>query len=347
MKVIDMHCDTISALYLEEKLYSASKKNQIPTLRKNHLHIDLEKMVHGKYLAQNFGLFVNLSGKENPLEKCLKLVDLFYEEVERNKDLIAPALNVADIKENEKLGKISGILTIEEGGVTRGNLSHLRNFYRLGVRMLTLTWNYENEIGYPSINSKEIKAGQEEEVADVQTSNQVGLKKFGIEFIREMERLGMIIDVSHLSDNGVKDVLKYSKKPFVASHSNSRAICNHKRNLTDDLIRQMASKGCVIGINYYPPFLEEQDFQMTSQEEATKGTINSIISHIKHIINVAGTNCVGLGSDFDGIPGHGDLQDASYLPKLAQGLEDSGLSYKTIEKIFYKNVFNLYKEVLI
>lgn len=121
MKVIDMHCDTISALYLEEKLYSASKKNQIPTLRKNHLHIDLEKMVHGKYLVQNFGLFVNLSGKENPLEKCLKLVDLFYEEVERNKDLIAPALNAADIKENEKLGKISGILTIEEGGVTRGS----------------------------------------------------------------------------------------------------------------------------------------------------------------------------------------------------------------------------------
>lgn len=317
MKVIDMHCDTISALYHEKKLYLESKNNQIPTLRKNHLHIDLEKMTQGKYLAQNFALFVNLGEEENPLEKCLKLVDLFYEQVERNKDLIAPALNVADIKENEKLGKISGILTIEEGGVTRGDLCQLRNFYRLGVRMLTLTWNYENEIAYPS---------------------KAGLKKFGIEFIREMERLGMIIDVSHLSDNGVKDVLKYSKKPFVASHSNSRAICKHKRNLTDDLIRQMASKGCVIGINFYPPFLEEK---------ATKGTINSIISHIKHIIDVGGANCVGLGSDFDGILGHGELEDASYLPKLAQRLEDNGLSYKTIEKIFYKNVLNLYEEVLI
>lgn len=317
MKVIDMHCDTISALYHEKRINLESKSVKFPTLRKNHLHIDLEKMVKGKYLAQNFALFINLRKEENSLEKCLKLVDLFYEEIEKNKDLIGLALNVADIKENEKLGKISGILTIEEGGVTRGDLCQLRNLYRLGVRMLTLTWNYENEIGYPSQN---------------------GLKKFGFEFIREMESLGMIIDVSHLSDNGVKDVLKYSKKPFVASHSNSRAICNHKRNLTDDLIRQMASKGCVIGINYYPPFLEE---------EASKGTIDSIISHIKHIINIAGTDCLGLGSDFDGFSDHGELQDASYLVKLAERLEDSGLSHKTIEKIFYKNVLNLYEEVLI
>lgn len=303
-------------------------------------------MEQGDYLAQNFGLFVNLRGKEDPLEHCLKLVDLFYEEVKKNNDKIALALNVADIKENEKADKISGLLTIEEGGVTKGSLSHLRNFYRLGVRMLTLTWNYENEIGHPSINLNVAKGEQGEEKTSVKTLNQIGLKEFGIEFIREMEELGMIIDVSHLSDSGIEDVLRHTKKPFVASHSNSRVLCNHQRNLTDGLIKQMANRDCVIGINYYPPFLEKQASQETSKEEASKGSINSIISHIKHIINVGGSNCIGLGSDFDGIPGHEELKDASYLPKLAQALEDCGLSNKTIEKIFYKNILNLYNEVL-
>lgn len=326
-----MHCDTISALYNKKKVSLETRGNDLPTIRQNNLHIDLNKMKQGDYLAQNFGLFVNLRKEEDPLEHCLKLVDLFYEEIKKNNDKISFALNVSDIKENEKAGKISGLLTIEEGGVTKGSLSHLRNFYRLGVRMLTLTWNYENEIGHPSIKP----------------NNQTGLKEFGIEFIREMESLGMIIDVSHLSDSGVKDVLKYSKKPFVASHSNSKALCNHQRNLTDDLIRQMANKGCVIGINYYPPFLEEQANVISRQEELAKGSIKSIISHIKHFINIGGSNCIGLGSDFDGIPGHGELKNASYLPKLAQALEDHGISNKTIEKIFYKNVLNLYNEVLV
>lgn len=332
MKVIDMHCDTISALYSSRR--SGSKGGA--SLDSNHLHIDINKMKRGNYLAQNFALFINLKADEDPLESCLKMVDLYYQEIRKNKDEIMPALRAEDIIKNEEEGKMSSLLTIEEGGVAKGNLANLRNFYRLGVRMLTLTWNYENEIAYPSSywNKSSIKAP---------LPSREGLKNFGIDFISEMNRLGMIIDVSHLSDDGIEDVLKHSKQPFVASHSNGRRLCNHPRNLPDKLIKEMSNMGCVIGINFYPAFLEDH----LSDDGRNSGTISSIVSHINHIINVAGSDCIGLGSDFDGMSGHGQLKDASDLPKLAQALEEGKVPHKTIEKIFYKNVFNLYKEVLI
>ena len=326
MKVADMHCDTISAL-------------NDSGLRSNHLHIDLNKMKKGDYLVQNFALFINLKGDRDPLEHCLRLVDLYYQELERNKDLISPALDANDIIANEKQGKISGVLTIEEGGVAKGSLENLRKFYRLGVRMLTLTWNYENELGYPANNIDK---------SSRLIPSRRGLKECGINFIREMEDLGMIIDVSHLSDEGVEDVLTHTKTPFVASHSNARAICNHPRNLPDNLIKEMAERGCVIGINFYPEFLEDND--LVNKDDAlnrvNKGTITGVVDHINHIINIAGEDCIGLGSDFDGMSGHDKLKDASYLPKLAQVLEDRGIAQNVIEKIFYKNVLNLYKEVL-
>jgi len=352
-----MHCDTISELYnsINTNINTNTNTNT-HSLRSNHFHIDLNKMKAGNYLVQNFGLYVNLNGDDDPLERCLKLIDLYYNEIEKNKDIIAPALTGDDILTNESQGKMSSLLTIEEGGVTKASLSNLRNFYRLGVRMLTLTWNYENEIGHPAkklditnpIRLKELhryeKLYSQEKSNKEKSSNETneqGLKEYGIYLIEEMESLGMIIDVSHLSDSGIRDVYKYTKKPFVASHSNSRTICNHPRNLPDDLIKKMADRGCVIGINFYPPFLEEN---LSDNKES--GTIKSIINHIKHIINIGGPDCIGLGSDFDGIPGHGQLRDGSYMPLLAAYLEDAGISHNTIEKIFYKNVLNLYMELL-
>lgn len=336
-----MHCDTISALY--NSIDPDSELNNTNNLRSNHLHVDLNKMKAGCYLVQNFGLFVNLDGDQDPLEHCLKLVDLYYNEIEKNKDLISPAFRGKDILENEKQRKMSSILTIEEGGVTKASLAHLRNFYRLGVRMLTLTWNYENEIAYPGVKRTITNPLRENEIHKQSKKAQAhqGLKEYGIEFVKEMEDLGMIIDVSHLSDDGVWDVLKVTKKPFVASHSNSRTICNHPRNLPDDLIKEMADRGCVIGMNFYPPFLEEN-----LSDNRDNGSIDSIISHIKHMINIGGSDIIGLGSDFDGISGHGQLRDASYMPLLAEALENAGISHQIIEKIFYKNVLNLYIELL-
>lgn len=330
MKVADMHCDTIT------EIYYARKKGKKAELAKNHFQLDLEKMTKGDYLVQNFAMFVNIKRHGDPLDQCLKFIDLFYQELEKNQEKIALALSYNDIVKNQKDGKMSALLTIEDGGAARCDLSHLRNFYRLGVRMITLTWNYENGIGYPNFRLIE------GEKPDFRTPNaKDGLTDFGISFIEEMERLGIIIDVSHLSDAGFYDVLKYTTKPFVASHSNIRGVCNHVRNVSDDMLRKLAERGGVIGMNFCPSFLEE-----TEREEDAKGSIADIVEHIKYAVNIGGYECVGLGSDFDGIPVRKDLQDASALPLLAEALEKEGFKQREIEAIFYKNVLRVYKEVL-
>ncbi len=330
MKAADMHCDTIA------EIFYALQDGKDTGLARNNLQLDLEKMEKGDYLVQNFAMFVSINRYADPLEHCLKLIDLFYQELAKNQDKIALALNYNDILNNEKAGRMSALLTIEEGGVTKCSLSHLRNFYRLGVRMLTLTWNYENGIGYP--NFKMIEG----EKPDFHTPNtEYGLTDFGLSFIEEMERLGMIIDVSHLSDAGFYQVLQHTTKPFVASHSNARGVCNHVRNLSDDMIRKLAERGGVLGMNYCPSFLED-----TEREEDATGSIADIVRHIKHITAVGGYECIGLGSDFDGIPARRDLPDASCLQLLAEALEREGFKQKEIEAIFYKNVLRIYKEVL-
>lgn len=330
MKVVDMHCDTISAILDEQR------KGKNVELRSNDLNIDIEKMKKGDYLLQNFAMFVNLQNVKHPLEECLSLIDCFYEELEKNKDSLSLVLNYDDIIKNSNDGKMSALLTIEEGGTSCSSLSNLRIFHRLGVRMITLTWNYFNGIGYPNVN---LLNGNK---PNIRVPNEKdGLTPFGIEFIREMERLNMIIDVSHLSDAGFYDVLKYTKKPFVASHSNARGVTNHNRNMSDDMILKLADRGGVMGINFAGDFLEESD-----SEERVRSKISNMVKHIRYIVDLAGIECVGLGSDFDGIYQDLELDNASKIPELEQALRKDGFSEEDIEKIFYKNVLRVYKEVL-
>lgn len=326
MKVADMHCDTI--LHMEQ--------GGGIELAKNNLHIDVDKLKKGDYLVQNFAMFVDLKKYENPLERCMDMIDTFYLELKKNEKDIALALNYEDIMRNQKENKISALLTIEEGAATKGKLSYLRDFYRLGVRMITLTWNYENGIGFPNV--KYITDG----VQDFKSPNEKdGLTKTGIALVEEMERLGIIIDVSHLSDAGFLDVLKYTKKPFVASHSNARSVCNCVRNLPDSYIKRLSERGGVMGINYCADFLTE-----AKVGEKNISTVDAMVKHIKHIVSVGGIECVGLGSDFDGISCELELSDASKMSILADRLEKEGFSEAEVEKIFYKNVMRLYKDVL-
>lgn len=219
MNIIDMHCDTLYKL-----LNCKEEKN----LRKNNYSVDIEKLEKGHALAQFFAMFIDKDEVENTLETCLKMIDLFYLQLDKNKDILGLARNYDEFCNNRKNGKISAFLTIEEGGALKGEISNLRNFYRLGVRLITLTWNYGNELGYPNCKEEYINKG---------------LTSLGIEVVEEMNRLGMLVDVSHLSDKGFYDVAKYSKKPFVASHSNAREVTPHKRNLTDDMIKLLSEKG--------------------------------------------------------------------------------------------------------
>lgn len=331
MKIADMHCDTISTLF------ESIKNQKNGSLKSNHLHLDISKLQKGDYLLQNFAIFVSLLEHKNPLEYSHQLIDFFYQEIEKNKDDIGVVLRYADIQKNKEEGKISALLTVEEGGITKCDLAHLRNLYRLGVRMLTLTWNFENGIGYPNIYRSE---GME---PDYKKPNvEQGLTEFGIEFIREMEKLGMIIDVSHLSDAGFYQVLQNTKKPFVASHSNARGICNHVRNLSDEMIRELGNRGGVMGMNFYPSFLVEG-----KGENEIIGSIADIVKHMKYIQNVGGYECIGLGSDFDGIPGHDELLDGSYLPLLVDYMKKENFTQNEIESICYKNVLRLYQDILV
>lgn len=331
MKVIDMHCDTISELYKDHVMGGSA------SILENAMMIDLKKMQKGDYGLQNFALFTNLERAEGkPFEYCMKLLDTFYTEMEAHSDLIGIVKSYGDIEKNWRSGKMSALLTIEEGGVCQGELEFLRNFYRLGVRMMTLTWNYKNGLAFPNRREKR-ENGRTRMVPDTEN----GLTGTGIAFVREMERLGMIIDISHLNDAGIWDVFRHTSKPFVASHSNARAVASHPRNLTDEMIRALAERGGIMGINYYSCFL--WDF---AEGETELSRISDMVEHMKYIRNVGGIGCLGLGSDFDGIECELEMKDASALPLLADAMKRAGFTQSDIEAVFYKNVLRVYRDIL-
>lgn len=331
MKVVDMHCDTIAEIYKDHR------RGGCMSVRKNQLMVDLEKMAAGDYGLQNFALYTDLEEvKGRPFEYCMELLDTFYTEMEAHEDLIGIVRSYGDIERNWTQGKMSALLTVEEGGVCQGSLGFLRDLYRLGVRMMTLTWNYPNELACPNL-----KVTDEDGNTVMAPDTEHGLTDKGIEFVREMERLGMIIDISHLGDAGIWDVFRYTKKPFVASHSNARALASHPRNLTDEMIRALAKRGGVMGINYCARFL--RDFE-PGQREASR--VAYMVEHMKHIRKTGGIGCMGLGSDFDGIGGELEMGDAGRLSMLADVMEKEGFTPSEIEAVFYKNVLRVYKEVL-
>lgn len=316
MKIIDMHCDTISELLKK-------KRSGTPeSLRHNTGHVDLVRMQKSGYLLQNFALFVNMGTCENPWKEVCKLHQLYEEEVCKNSDLIAPVYCYQDIAKNEASGKMSAMLTVEEGGVCGGEIEKLHELYAMGVRMLTLTWNHANELGYPNK-----QAG--------------GLTEVGRAFVAEMERIGMIVDVSHLSDAGFYDVLSVAKKPFVASHSNAREICTSARNLTDDMIRELAGAGGCMGLNFYAHFL-----RTVSAGEKNPGTIKDVVRHARHIVNVGGIEVLGIGSDFDGIDTHEELPGVQSMELLWDALHKSGFTQAQLDKIFCGNVLRVYRSTL-
>ncbi len=319
MKVFDMHCDTLTEM--------TRRLEQDPSFSfdANDMHIDLAKLKQGDYALQNFAVFTYLKDPENPMYHMLKNVDTFYRLMD-SYELLSPVTTYNEILSNMKEGKISCMLTIEEGAVFNHDLALLRDYYRLGVRMAALSWNFPNGITHPNFSEGD----------GYHTYDDVhGLTDFGKACVKEMERLGMIIDVSHMSDRCFYDVYELTEKPFVASHSNARAVTDHARNMSDDMILKLASRGGVMGINYSSHFLNESG----------QADVSDLVRHITYIRDLAGIDVIGLGSDFDGITS-GGLPDASALPRLAKALREAHFSDEDIEKIFYKNVLRVYKDVL-
>ena len=341
--IIDMHCDTISIIH------DRRRKGEDICLRRNELHVDLEKMKAAGYMCQNFALFTFLgpwlegvgpyqggggAGAQfaSPREYALSLSDALDSELAANQDIIRPVLSGSDIRKNFQEGKLSALKTIEEGAVYEGSVERLKEFYDKGVRMTTLTWNFENELAFPN----KIDWTNGETVPD--TVN--GLKKAGKEIVAACEELGILVDLSHLNDAGIYDVFDVTggRTPIVASHSNARSVTGHCRNLTDDMLRRIADCGGLAGVNFCADFMNDRGDQMTRIED--------ILRHIHHMEQVAGIDAIGLGGDLDGIGNDLEFHNCGGMQLLAQALEKDGYSIDAIEKIFYKNVLRVYTDVL-
>lgn len=326
--VLDMHCDTIWEILNEKR-----KGNEI-SLTQNNLHLDLLRMKNSGYLLQNFALWLNIGKCKNPWNEFISLYKCYHGEIMKNAHLIAPVKRFSDIKKNYKNGKMSAMLTVEDGAVLEGKTERLATLYDIGVKMITLTWNYPNEIGFPNINCRNINP--DPYLADVTN----GLTKKGYELIASMEKLGIIIDVSHLSDAGFYNVLECTTKPFVASHSNARSICKNTRNLTDDMLKKLANRGGCVGLNFYPPFLTD------NPKCENNDNISALVNHAMHIKNVAGVDSIGLGSDFDGFSAISNIMGVQSMHLLWETFHSQGFTQSELDKIFFKNALRLYKEVL-
>lgn len=241
MKLIDMHCDTLM------KLLDQPEKS----LAELDAEVNLPGLKQAGSMAQFFACFTNLMDYPQPPERAydeayrtvLRMIERMKEEIQKAPQELALATGAQEILDNDAAGKISAFLTVEEGGILNGRMERLHDLYDQGIRLITLTWNYENCLGYP--NS-----------ADPQVMGK-GLKSFGVEVVEEMNRLGMLVDVSHLSDGGFWDVVRHSKKPFVASHSCVCELCGHTRNLNKEMLKAVGEKGGAVGVNFYGGFLSE------------------------------------------------------------------------------------------
>ena len=312
MPFADLHCDTIA--WIRHNRLQGKEMSLRDTCQ---MHVNVEKLRKSGYLLQNFALFVNMNEVEDPWGTVLSLAELYTSEVEKNGDLLAPCLTFGDMEQAKADGKIASVLTVEEGGVCKGELENLRTLHRLGVRMLTLSWNHENELAYPN-------------------GMPGGLKEKGAEFLAEMETLGVIPDVSHLSDQGFWDVCRLAKKPLAASHSSARALWPHRRNLTDEQIKALAHRGGIVGVNFYADFLADGETSRTAD----------IVRHMKHMRDVGGLEVVALGSDFDGITCPLEMVDAAGMDQLVREMERVGFTQREIDKICWENVWDFYRRTL-
>lgn len=325
MNVIDMHCDTLMKVFLKKGI-EADLFEMTDTM------VDFQRMKQGEMLAQFFAIFVlpqyayeswyhrQPMEEETYIDSCIYVLE---SNLEKHKEMIGIAYNADMIESNRKYGRMSAVLTIEDGGFLNGSLDRLKKYYDSGIRVMGLTWNHENCLGYPNSTDPAVM--------------ERGLTDFGKETVCCMQDMGMLVDVSHLSDGGFWEVMSLAKKPVIATHSNCRAVCHHPRNLTDEMIRKIGECGGVIGINFSPGFLN-------TDVNCKDSTVERMVEMIRYAQNVGGIDAVALGSDFDGLHGNLELKDCSDYPILKEQLEQQGFSHGEIRKILKDNVLRVLRE---
>ena len=308
--MIDLHCDTIMQLL---------DHPDSGDLYRNTWKIDIEKLQKAHSKVQDFALFINLGETNNPYGRYEEMRNLCTTQIHLYGEHIQHVLSYQDVESVYESGKIGALMSIEEGGVLGGDLDKLKQAYQDGVRLITLTWNYPNGLGEPHCGEQHKK-----------------LTPKGIEFVEAMQDLGIIVDCSHLNDVGTEQLGDILDVPFVASHSNAREVTAHTRNLPDNLIKLIANKGGVIGLNFAQAFLGTSPMSR----------IEDIVKHGLYLINKGGEDVVALGTDFDGIKPNTEIKDASEMYRLYDAFKEAGLSVEQCEKLFWKNADRLLKEIL-
>lgn len=327
MFVLDSHCDTPSALLSGRDLRIDNPEG----------HLDFPKMKKGGVDAAFFALYTSntLTG-EAALERALRMLAAVQDCLEANKDLAAPAVSPAEAFDNKSKGLISIFLGMENGSPIQDSLSLLRFFYRSGVRYMTLTHNGDNLICDSAAGS----------------GRWGGLSPFGREVVREMNSLGMIVDLAHCSDKTFTDCLELSVAPTVSTHSSCRALASHRRNMADWMLKELAAQGGVCQINFYPVFLSDEfaavhDDNIPQSGAEVLPSYRRVVDHIDHAVEVAGIDHVGVGSDFDGIEvAPSGLEDAGKMHVIFDEMRRRGYSEEDISKVAGGNFLRVFNDVI-
>jgi membrane dipeptidase len=335
-------------------------------------HISLDKARAGNLDAEFFSIWVEPSYKGQYAHRAVDLIDSVYEQAGRHPDRMMMAFSVTDIERAHQQKKLAALMGIEGGHAIENDIRLLREFYRLGVRYMTLTWSNTNEW-----------ADSSGDIDDPKVEHHNGLTEYGKQVVLEMNRLGMMVDISHVADKTFYDAIAITKAPVIASHSSARALTDAPRNMTDDMLRAVAKNNGVVQVNFFSGFDDQNywnatkamakdrdaaiaafvekrrqegkpvtyvEYDQIDREWAAKiprPPLKSLIDHIDHIAKVAGVDHVGLGSDFDGVSGATPtgIDSAADLPKITQALVDRGYSADDIQKILGGNLLRVFRDV--
>lgn len=370
--VVDTHNDVTSAIL--DDGFDLGMDGSAPDARVK-THTDLARMRRGGLDAEFFSIYVAASSIRKPAaqgggaaRRALDMIDAVYRQIARHGDVLELATTADDIVRIARSGKIAALMGIEGGHAIEDSLGALRLFYRLGIRYMTLTHTNTNDWADSS--------GDADNPA---VAHHHGLTGFGEDVVREMNRLGMMVDISHVSDETFWAVVRVTRAPIIASHSSARALTNQARNMTDDMLRAMARNGGVVMVNFYDAFLDDRKAEasraasalealakvfypgdwakvdkaveawVTRSQGQERVPLARLVEHIEHIASVAGIDHVGLGSDFDGLPTlesvPAGMDDVAALPNLTAELVRRGHSDDDVRKILGENLLRVMREV--
>jgi membrane dipeptidase len=305
---IDLHCDTITTL-----------NHKKASLYENDLMVSLKK---GKALdkwLQTYAIFIPDQFRgQAAVDYYEDNLRYFHQQMEENKEHVLQINRFSDIDKAFSTGRSGGILAIEGGAAIGGDLKKIEKIAKDGVKFLTLTWNGKNEIASGNVTEE-------------------GMSDFGRDAIAEMERCGITVDVSHLNDHSFEDYLKVAKKPFIATHSNARAMCGHKRNLTDEQFKEIVRRGGIVGINFYIAFLNDDE---------KKADFPDLLRHIEHMLKLGGEDVIAMGSDFDGCTTHPGMNSVEKLADIREYLVREGIPQTMVEKFMGGNAYNFLRRTL-